>query len=618
MASRHHRSRSKKGGSRGVSREVSKVYNKPWEGRLITTAAKRAISSDVTPGADDEQHQAPQSRASVSPAGPPSRTESPSTVSQKSLNNAKKGSAKAVKADPARSGTRKHIATFLVTTDFDHDADRSQASKDQLSVRSGTYGNKKTETPVRQAKHRAPTPGGTPERLGQRDVVQQEQATSTQLVKVGGSVVLLLFIFLLAAHFIWPRGSRNPRRKSSGGVTSSSPTALDPSLCNDTAQLSVWIKSGEIRGMRRSRNAAAAGSGKKQVRQFFGIPYGRLKGGDDRFNYSDEFDMPGKIEAFQHGPRCFQLPIMESPFEMSEDCLTFSIWTPFVCTREESLKTVVVVVSSEWFQTGHASDHEDACGEMASADLVVVAINFRLGAFGFLRTPFEDMPSNAGFSDLVKALSWIRANVAAFHGDPDAMVALGLGSGGVLLSLDLLTPAFQMAGYFKRLILHGLVAGSLLPRNTGTENARALAANLKECVNQSGVARATALLKCLRSVSAEALLTASARVSPPLRFMPNLESGSSAAIAPWSSLPLRPLKNVSVLCGYSWEDGRALFEGVIAKSSTINAKTPPQTVIARVAQFFTGRSVPNLLDGLPEDALAALSRPGNSGIVDFV
>ncbi|KAL3207493.1 hypothetical protein MRX96_039657 [Rhipicephalus microplus] len=430
--------------------------------------------------------------------------------------------------------------------------------------------------------------------------------------------MLLLFIFLLTVYFMWPRGSRNQRRKSNGAVTSTSVTEHDPSLCNDAAQLSVWIKSGEIQGLRSSRNAAVAGSGKKQVRQFFGIPYGRLRGGDNRFNFSDEFDMPGKFEAFQHGPRCFQLPIMKSPFEMSEECLTLSIWTPFICTRDESLKTVVVIVSPEWFQTGHTSDHEDACGEMASADLVVVAINFRLGAFGFLRTPFEDMPSNAGFSDLVKALSWIRTNVAAFHGDPDAMVALGLGSGGMLLSLDLLTPAFQIAGYFKRLILHGLVAGSLLPQNTGTDNARALAANLEECVIVSGFDNATALLKCLRSVSAEALETASAKVWPPLRFVPNLEYGSTAAVSPWSSLPLRPLKDVSVLCGYSWEDGRALFEGVIAKSSMINKMTPPRTVIAHVAQFFTGRNVANILDGLPKDAVEALSRPGNAGVVDFL
>ncbi|KAH7956817.1 hypothetical protein HPB52_012815 [Rhipicephalus sanguineus] len=628
MQSRHHRSRSKKDTSRGVSREVSQAYLKPWEGRLITTGPKqvKTPTSDVIVVADDEPHQALQSHASVPSVGPPRRVEIPLTASKKSLKNAKKDSAEAAKAGPTRSGTSKHNAVFLVVTDSDHDADRIETpgSKGQLSVRSGTDGNKKTGTPVQQPKHRAPTPGGTPDHLRQQlDVVQPEQATSTQLVTVGGSVMLFLFIFLLAAYLIWPRGSRNPRWKSSGGTSSSGSTSVteqDPSLCNDAAQLSVWIKSGEILGLQSSRDAAVAGSGKKQVRQFFGIPYGRLKGGDNRFNYSDEFDMPGRFQAFRHGPRCFQLPILESAFDMSEECLTLSIWTPFVCTREESLKTVVVVVSSEWFQTGHTSDHEAACQKMASADLVVVAINFRLGPFGFLQTPLEDMPSNAGFSDLVKALSWIHTNVAAFHGDADAMVALGMGSGGVLLSLDLLAPAFEMVGYFKRLILHGLVAGSLLPRNAGMENARALAANLKECVNVSEVANATAQLRCLQSVSAKALLTASARVWPPFRFVPNLDdkSGSSAAVAPWSSLPLRPLKDVGVLCGYSWKDGRALFEGVIAKSATINEKTPPRAVLAGVAQFFTARSMPNIFDDLPEDAMEALSRPGGSGVVDFV
>lgn len=307
---------------------------------------------------------------------------------------------------------------------------------------------------------------------------------------------------------------------------------------------------------------------------------------------------------------------------MDEECLTLSIWTPFLCTREESLKTVLVVVSSEWFQKGHVSDDENACREIASADVVVVAINFRLGVFGFLRTPWEDMPSNAGLSDLVMALSWLRANVAAFHGDPTTMVGLGVGSGGMLLSLDLLSPKFQMAGFFKRLILHGLVAGSLLPRNSGMDNAEMIAANLKECARVSKTASATALVQCLRNVNASTLLEASVKMKLPLRFVPNLdnntESGppSLASVAPWSAMPLRPLKNVSVLCGYSREEGQALFDDEIAKSEGISENMEPRHVIGRLAHFFTTRNAPKLFDELPESATESLKR--NAGIVDFL
>ncbi|KAH6934475.1 hypothetical protein HPB50_024547 [Hyalomma asiaticum] len=598
MPSRHHRNRPKRNASHGISREASKICNKPWEGRLITTAPKQVLSpaADVASGAED---------------GNPSTTE-------------RRTARKWPRQGPSRSGIIKPSAMFLVE-DRDADDDRmgTQASKCHVSVRSAGGGLKKTgfakpETPVHQSKHPADS---------SRTSRAYAFPRRAQVATVGGSVMLFLFIFLLAAYFIWPRGSRNPRRKSSGGTTSSastSVTAHDPSLCSSADQLSVWIESGEIRGRWTRRKPGAAGSGKKQVRQFFGIPYGRSTSGDRRFNYSEETDMPGVFQAYQHGPHCFQPSSKMAEINMSEECLTLSIWTPFMCSREESLKTVVVVVSSKWFVTGHASDHEDVCREIASSDVVVVAINFRLGAFGFLRAPAEDMPSNVGFSDLVRALSWLRSNVAAFHGEPNSMVGMGLGSGGLLLSLDLLAPAFQMAGYFKRLFLHGLVAGSLLPRNRGTDNARELAGNLKDCSRSSKAVNVTELLKCLRSVSAMALLAASVRLKLPFRFVPNLESNTesghvpSAAVAPWSSMPLRPLKGVSVLCGYSWESGRELFDAVIARATAISAKTPPRQVIARVAYFFTARSSPNLLDELPKSVVDVLSQPSNSGVVEFI
>ncbi|KAK8767237.1 hypothetical protein V5799_005986 [Amblyomma americanum] len=207
----------------------------------------------------------------------------------------------------------------------------------------------------------------------------------------------------------------------------------------------------------------------------------------------------GSFRAHRHGPHCTQ-PSAKPPENVSEDCLTLSIWTPFICQSEEALKTVVVVVSSDWFQKGHASDHEGAWEEIASLDVVVVAINFRLGVFGFLRAaPSENVPANVGFRDIIAALTWIRTSIAAFYGDRNAMVALGLGSGGVLLSLDLLSPNFGMIGFFRRLILHGMVAGSLMPRNS-VDNMRALASSLNEC---SGFTlNLTALLVCLRNTNA--------------------------------------------------------------------------------------------------------------------
>ncbi|XP_075539649.1 cholinesterase-like [Dermacentor variabilis] len=640
MPSRRNRSRSTKAASRLHSSDGPKTHGRPWEGRLITTARKQVVpapvmspAAEVTIGPDDDPHlPGLHSLASVSSAGLPSHVETRSTASKKSSNLGKKESMEALKAGPSRPGTGKHCA-IIAGTDRESERTATMASKCQFNVRSATEGTKKAgfakpETPVHHVRQRVPTPCGTPDYLRRRPTTQPTTTfgskTGAHVVNIGGSVLLFVFIFLLSAYFMWPR-SRNTRRKSSGGTTSSNAdrvTTHQTSACTDAAQLSVWIDSGEIRGW---RSPGTVGAGKKPVRQFFGIPYGRSTSGVNRFNYAVGTDMPGTFQADQHGPHCFQNSTNETLLdEMREECLTLSIWAPFLCTREESLKTVLVVVSSEWFQTGHVSDHEKACLEIASADVVVVAINFRLGVFGFLRTPWIGMPSNAGFSDLVRALTWLRTKVAAFHGDPKTMVGLGVGSGGVLLSLDLLTPNFRMAAFFKRLILHGLVAGSLLPRNIGMDNAKMIAANLKECAGTSKTTDATAVLQCLRNVSARTLLEASATMTPPLRFVPNLDSNTGSgrpsfgAVAPWSAMPLRPLKDVSVLCGYSKEDGQALFDDEIAKSEGISERTPPRHVIGRLVHFFTMRSAPKLFDELPDSAVESLEKNAISGAVDFL
>ncbi|KAK8756400.1 hypothetical protein V5799_000899 [Amblyomma americanum] len=438
----------------------------------------------------------------------------------------------------------------------------------------------------RRPERRVPTPrGGTPEREG--PVASQEQAaptyrgpTGTHLVTVGVSMMLVVVITVLAMIFMWPRPKTPESKSSSGSVipegSSSAPTTF---ACAPPQQLSVWISGAEIVGTKG--RSAKRGSGKKTVRHFFGIPYGTSTSGSRRFNYSEPFDMPS----------------------------------------EEALKTVVVVVSSDWFQKGHASDHEGAWEEIASLDVVVVAINFRLGVFGFLRAaPSENVPANVGFRDIIAALTWIQANIAAFYGDRNAMVALGLGSGGVLLSLDLLSPEFGMRGFFKRLILHGMAAGSLLPR-TSVDNMRALASNLNEC---SGFTlNLTALLVCLRNTNALGLLLASLHMKP-LRFVPSLDENvtygppSQAAVTPWSAFPMRPMKGVSVLCGYSKEDGRKFLKGVVTESEGVASEADPKTVVGHLTHFFAMRREPEIYEELPENAKGVLSRPGLDGFGDFL
>ena len=114
---------------------------------------------------------------------------------------------------------------------------------------------------------------------------------------------------------------------------------------------------------------------------------------------------------------------------VSEDCLTVDIWTPSVSGR----RPVIVWICGGAFLTGGTSiSTYDGSRLALTQDVVVVSVNYRLGALGFLWPPGGD--SNCGLRDQLAALSWVSANVGAFGGDPSNVTLLGesAGAGSVL------------------------------------------------------------------------------------------------------------------------------------------------------------------------------------------
>ncbi|CAN7981150.1 unnamed protein product, partial [Ixodes pacificus] len=123
---------------------------------------------------------------------------------------------------------------------------------------------------------------------------------------------------------------------------------------------------------------------------------------------------------------------------ISEDCLFLNIWTP---TRDLSKKlNVMVYLFGGALITGSAPD-----GAVLAAyeDVVVVTINYRLGAFGFLYGGTEDVPGNQGLYDQALALAWVRDNVDRFNGNPDSMTLFGESSGASSVVFHLLSPMTQ-------------------------------------------------------------------------------------------------------------------------------------------------------------------------------
>ncbi|RYY25192.1 MAG: carboxylesterase/lipase family protein [Sphingomonadales bacterium] len=127
----------------------------------------------------------------------------------------------------------------------------------------------------------------------------------------------------------------------------------------------------------------------------------------------------------------------------SEDCLFLNIWTPGGTAKK---RPVMVYFHGGAYSNGSVTDPQnDGAILAATQDVVVVTVNHRLNAFGFLYLArldprFADS-GNLGQLDLILALQWIKANVAAFGGDPNRVFVFGQSGGGAKIATLMGMPA---------------------------------------------------------------------------------------------------------------------------------------------------------------------------------
>lgn len=160
----------------------------------------------------------------------------------------------------------------------------------------------------------------------------------------------------------------------------------------------------------------------------------------------------GVRDATGFGPRCVQDPggDMEHNRYTSEDCLTLNVWTPPASAER---RPVMVWIHGGAFVTGSGGIYDGA--RLASrGDIVVVTINYRLGALGFLAHPAlgpAGQVGNYGLLDQQAALRWVRDNIAGFGGDPDKVTLAGQSAGGMSVCDHLVAPG--SAGLFRAAII---------------------------------------------------------------------------------------------------------------------------------------------------------------------
>jgi para-nitrobenzyl esterase len=325
------------------------------------------------------------------------------------------------------------------------------------------------------------------------------------------------------------------------------------------------------------------------VAYFKGVHYGPSTAGERRFM------PPQKVEPW-NGVRDATLPGLRSPQlpsglipevdatdprePMGEDCLCLNVWTP--SGSHTHRRPVMVWLHGGGFTSGSGgSTIYDGTNLAAHHDVVVVTVNHRLNAFGFLFLPDVGgakyaQASNVGMLDIVQALEWVRVNIAAFGGDPGNVTIFGQSGGGQKVSTLMAMPAAR--GLFHRAIVQSGSSIKGVSREAANQSTAAFLA--RAGIGPNEVDR----LQSLTMQQLLAVQTGGGKGNPPLRFAPVVDGGSLPA-DPFDPVAPAISAHVPLLVG-STQDEAGFFPGAALDPIDESALAPrvKQTLHASDAQ----------------------------------
>lgn len=210
--------------------------------------------------------------------------------------------------------------------------------------------------------------------------------------------------------------------------------------------LEVTTAEGPVIGVERPASVA-----------FYGIPFAAPPVGDLRFRAPQSAlprDQPLHVTDYAAAPIQKQPRpglYMDGPMPVSEDCLYLNIWRP----KEPGPHPVYVWIHGGGNVAGASRMPVFDGDRLARHGIVCVTISYRVGVFGFLDVSSilgDDYrgSGNNGLLDIVQALTWVRENIAAFGGDPEAVTVSGQSAGGKNVCSLLTFPAAK--GLFRAAI----------------------------------------------------------------------------------------------------------------------------------------------------------------------
>ena len=204
---------------------------------------------------------------------------------------------------------------------------------------------------------------------------------------------------------------------------------------------------GDVRGIDRGQSC-----------EFRAIPFALSTAGEGRWKapVAAPAWAPAVLDATVATPVCAQIN-PAGQLAGTEDCLKLNVWAPH-SNGGPPRPVIVWLHGGSFVVTSAGAAASNATRFVNANDVIVVAPNYRLGAFGFLghralRGESLGSAGNYGLLDQRLALEWVRTHIAAFGGDPNRITVAGQSAGGLSVSLHLVSPGSD--GLFDRAIIQG-------------------------------------------------------------------------------------------------------------------------------------------------------------------
>uniref|UniRef100_A0A452IRC7 Carboxylic ester hydrolase n=1 Tax=Gopherus agassizii TaxID=38772 RepID=A0A452IRC7_9SAUR len=368
------------------------------------------------------------------------------------------------------------------------------------------------------------------------------------------------------------------------------------------AQPEVTTKYGRLQGKQTSVKGTD-----RLVNVFLGIPFAKPPLGSLRFSPPQQAEpWKGLRAATSYPPMCLQdtewiksmtemLKAVCPPLTVSEDCLFLNVYTPAHSNKKAKLP-VMVWIHGGALVLGAASIY-DGSALSAYENVVVVAVQYRLGITGFFSTGDEHARGNWGLLDQVAALQWVQENIEFFGGDPESVTIFGESAGGISVGAHILSPLSK--GLFHKAISESGVAQFPGFFISHPQAVASVIANISGCETTS-----SAMVHCLRKKMDKEIMTVSADLTKQVAYVPIVIDGVFIPKKPEELLAAKEFSAVPYIIGvnnheYGWsipsvfnltgiEDGMEKQAIISSLQSTLSLLNFPSESVSVVADEYLG------------------------------